>query len=88
MIAVNAPANVINFLIGSGSLEPNSKTLFNTFTNLVAIFRNESPVLANSALRVSTALLYLPAADSVTAANSRPATASNSPALAFIKSKT
>ena len=86
--AVSAPINVNACLIGLGKELKNSKALSTMVIILVLIVKKASPNPAKSAFKLSSALLYLPAADSVTAVNSREATLSRSAALAFIKSRT
>ena len=84
-----SPATNVNiFLIGSGSLPKNLIIPSRTFIILVPIFKNCSPTTARSAFKVSKALLYLPDADSVICANSRPAIFARSAELVFIKSRT
>ena len=73
---------------GLGKLSTNSKILVTTLINVVLIAKNWFPTVASWAFNPSTALLYLPDADSVTAANSRSASAPRSAVEAFIKSKT
>ena len=88
MIAVNPVTNVRTVLIGCGNFPTNLIIPSVTFIKNVCIFKNSSPMPARSALSPSSALLYLPEADSVTILNSRPATPASSAELAFIKSIT
>ena len=86
--AVINPRNPRTSLRGLGSLLVNLIIPSTTFINVVLIFKNCSPIDARSAFNPSTARRYLPEADSVTCANSRPAIFARSCELAFIKSIT
>ena len=85
---MNPPKYVKAFLIGPGKLLNISINLLKAFINLVATFKNPSPVVAKFAFNDSIARLNLPEADSVTCAISRFAIPARSEAEAFINSNT
>ena len=87
-IAVNPPINPSIAFIGAGRLPINFKIPSIAFNTNAPTFRNCSPTPANSAFTDSSALLYLPDADSVSAFNSRSEMLARSCVLAFIKSRT
>ena len=74
--------------IGPGRLFTNLTIPSTRFIKKVETFKNSSPIPAKSAFNPSTALLYLPEADSVTMLNSRLAMVASSFELAFIRSIT
>ena len=87
-IAVSPPINPRIALTGPGKFPINFKIPSIAFNTNAPTFKNCSPTTASSAFTDSSALLYLPDADSVSAVNSRAEIAAKSCVLAFIRSRT